>query len=100
MPRALVDWLTQAALDEHSAHELVAGCAERINAAGIPLALFFFNVGVEAGQLLFIAGVFVVWVVVKRINIRWPDWAWTVPAYGIGAVAAYWTIERVVGFWA
>lgn len=66
----------------------------------IPLALFFFNVGVEAGQLLFIVGVFVAWVVIKRINIRWPDWAWAVPAYGIGAVAAYWTIERVARFWA
>jgi hydrogenase/urease accessory protein HupE len=65
----------------------------------IPLALFFFNVGVEAGQLLFIAGVFVVWTIIKRLNIKWPDWAWTVPAYGIGAVAAYWTIERVAGFW-
>jgi len=66
----------------------------------IPLALFFFNVGVEAGQLLFIAGVFVVWTIIKRLNIAWPDWAWRVPAYGIGAVAAYWTIERVANFWA
>jgi hypothetical protein len=26
-------------------------------------------------------------------------WAWRVPAYAIGAIAAYWTVERVVGFW-
>ncbi len=27
-----------------------------------------------------------------------PAWAWqTVSAYGIGAVAAFWTLERVVG---
>ncbi len=28
-----------------------------------------------------------------------PAWAWRIPAYGIGAVAAFWTIERVAGFW-
>ncbi len=65
----------------------------------IPLALLFFNVGVELGQLLFIAGVMVLGVLVKRIAVPVPTWAPQLPAYGIGAVAAFWTIERVAGFW-
>ena len=63
---------------------------------GIPLALLFFNLGVEAGQLLFIAAVFLVWSVLRRID--WPEWAWRVPVYGIGTMAAFWTIERISGF--
>ena len=62
----------------------------------IPLALLFFNVGVEAGQLLFIAGVLVAWSVLRRFE--WPEWAWRIPVYGIGTMAAFWTIERIAGF--
>jgi len=62
----------------------------------IPLALLFFNLGVEAGQLLFIAAVFVAWAVLRRLRL--PDWAWRVPVYGIGAMAAFWTIDRIAGF--
>ena len=62
----------------------------------IPLALLFFNVGVEAGQLLFIAAVFAVSMVLKRITL--PGWAWRVPVYAIGSLAAFWTIQRIAGF--
>ncbi len=62
----------------------------------IPLALLFFNLGVEAGQLLFIAAVGLAWSVLGMFN--WPRWAWRVPVYGIGAMAAFWTIERIAGF--
>lgn len=62
----------------------------------IPLALLFFNIGVELGQLLFIAAVFLAWWILKKV--RWPAWAWRVPVYGIGSMAAYWTIDRVAGF--
>jgi len=62
----------------------------------IPMALLFFNLGVEAGQLIFIAVVLLAWVVMKQI--RWPDWAWRVPVYAIGSLAAFWTIERIAGF--
>jgi hydrogenase/urease accessory protein HupE len=65
----------------------------------IPVALFFFNVGVELGQLLFVAAVVALGSAARRFPLPWPAWAWRVPAYGIGALAAYWTIERVVGFW-
>lgn len=62
----------------------------------IPLALLFFNVGVEAGQLFFIAGVLVAWSALRKFE--WPEWAWRIPVYGIGMMAAFWTIERITGF--
>jgi hypothetical protein len=64
----------------------------------IPLALLFFNVGVEVGQLLFIAVVFTIGAALRRVSLPWPVWAWRLPAYAIGALAAFWTIERVAGF--
>ncbi len=65
----------------------------------IPLALLFFNVGVELGQLLFIAAVLILGALARRFIVAMPTWAPQLPAYGIGAVAAFWTIERVAGFW-
>jgi hydrogenase/urease accessory protein HupE len=62
----------------------------------IPLALLFFNLGVEAGQLLFIGAVFLVWAALRKVD--WPEWAWRIPVYGIGTMAAFWTIERISGF--
>ena len=62
-----------------------------------PLALLFFNVGVEIGQLLFIAAVLAVIAGVRRLRLPQPAWAAQLPVYAIGTVAAYWTIERVVG---
>jgi len=34
-----------------------------------------------------------------RVRKDWPTWAPQVPAYGIGALAAFWLVERVVGIW-
>jgi len=68
-------------------------------AKAVPLALLFFNVGVEAGQLLFIAAVSLLVVVARRLALPQPTWAWRVPAYGIGTLAAIWSIERVAAFW-
>ena len=65
----------------------------------IPLALLFFNVGVEVGQLAFIAAVLALAALGRRARVPHPRWAPLVPAYGIGGLAAYWTIERVAGFW-
>ena len=64
----------------------------------IPLSLLFFNVGVEIGQLLFIACVLAVGLIVKRFVVSMPTLAPKLLAYVIGAVAAFWTIERVAGF--
>ena len=65
----------------------------------IPLALLCFNVGVEVGQLLFIASVFAVVAVARQITRRvalpQPVWAWRVVPYAIGSVAAFWLIQRV-----
>jgi hydrogenase/urease accessory protein HupE len=67
--------------------------------SAIPLALFSFNVGVEIGQLLFVSGVVVLYSIAKRIQPLPPAWAWRVPTYTIGGVAAFWTIDRIAGFW-
>jgi hydrogenase/urease accessory protein HupE len=69
----------------------------------IPIALLFFNVGVEIGQLLFIAAVFAVITLARQIAWRInvvprPKWAWAVPPYAIGSVAAFWVIQRIVAF--
>ena len=61
----------------------------------IPVALLFFNVGVEAGQLLFVIAVLAVIAGWRRLEAPWPQWAWRVPVYAIGSLAGYWTIERV-----
>ncbi len=62
----------------------------------IPLALLFFNVGVEIGQLAFVAAVMLVWSLLKRLKL--PEWAWRVPTYAIGSLAAFWTIDRIASF--
>ena len=64
----------------------------------IPLALLMFNVGVELGQLLFIAAILVLVMVLRHVRAEWPAWARQVPAYGIGSIAAFWLIERISGF--
>jgi hydrogenase/urease accessory protein HupE len=66
----------------------------------IPLALFAFNVGVEAGQLIFIAMVLAALRCAKLI--RFPALverhARSVASYAIGSMAAYWFIDRLAGF--
>ena len=65
----------------------------------IPLALLFFNVGVEVGQLLFVAGVLVVTWMIHKAKVKWPAWAEQMPAYAIGSLAAFWFIQRTISFW-
>ena len=66
----------------------------------IPLALFAFNVGVEIGQLAFIAIVLAALTLARRIRIPGRLWqqARPVATYAIGAVGAFWFVERVAGF--
>ena len=64
----------------------------------VPLALLMFNVGVELGQLLFIAVVLLVLAALRKVRIKWPSWTQQLPAYGIGSIAAFWFIERLAGF--
>ena len=74
-----------------------AGALHEIGLPGhaIPLALFLFNVGVEAGQLLFVAAVLGLITPFLRPLEATPSWATWFPAYAIGAVAMFWTMERV-----
>lgn len=65
----------------------------------IPLALFTFNLGVEVGQLIFIAAILGLLAAARRfkpapIIERRALFATT---YGIGALAAFWFIERLAG---
>ena len=64
----------------------------------VPLALFTFNVGVETGQLLFIAAVLSLVGLLKRLPLSAPQGAWRLLLYSIGGVAAFWTIDRVLSF--
>jgi HupE / UreJ protein len=68
----------------------------------VPVALFSFNVGVELGQLAFIAAVLGAMQLARQFRI--PDVVESrlraVTAYGVGTVAAFWFIERLAGFWA
>jgi len=60
----------------------------------VPLALFAFNVGIELGQLAFIALVLLVRAALRGHGARGPLWLRGLPAYGIGSLAAFWCIER------
>jgi hydrogenase/urease accessory protein HupE len=60
----------------------------------IPLALFSFNVGVELGQLMFIAAILLAVQLIQRIVVV-PRQAITASAYVIGTVAAFWSIDRL-----
>jgi hypothetical protein len=68
---------------------------------GVAPALLFFNVGVEAGQLTFIAAVLsLAWVWRKlgpTLSPRGAELVWRVPVYVIGAVSAFWFVARTIG---
>jgi hydrogenase/urease accessory protein HupE len=70
--------------------------------SSIPIALLFFNVGVEIGQVLFVAAVLAAMAVgrraVQRLPLPQPTWAWRLAPYAIGALASFWVIERVAAF--
>ena len=76
--------------------------------SAIPLALLCFNLGVEVGQLFFVLGVVLALKSIGRLVARQPAGGRTIAgmraeltaAYVIGAVAAFWVIERTVAFWA
>ncbi|WP_298447092.1 HupE/UreJ family protein [uncultured Marinobacter sp.] len=60
----------------------------------IPLALLCFNVGVEIGQLMFVAVILAVTALLRRF-LQIPPKAILASAYCIGTVAAFWTLERI-----
>ena len=64
----------------------------------IPLALAFFNIGVELGQIAFVLLVLAIIHLLKRSK-EWSPTMKKVPAYAIGGLAAFWVIDRFLGFW-
>lgn len=64
--------------------------------AQIPWALLCFNVGVEIGQLFFVALILLLERSFRVLEIHWPRWVQALPAYTIGSLGAYWTIQRTV----
>lgn len=64
----------------------------------VPLALLSFNLGVEAGQLLFVAGALALMAAVRQAPSLRPGLVRLVLAYGIGAMAMAWLAERLASF--
>jgi hypothetical protein len=70
----------------------------------VPLALLAFNLGVEAGQILFIAAVLALGAAVARLYpAARGAFAPGAPglratAYGVGTLAAFWVVERMAVF--
>ena len=60
----------------------------------IPLALFAFNVGIELGQLAFVAVILAAGALLRGPLSHTPDWLRPAPAYAIGSLAVYWILER------
>lgn len=71
----------------------------------IPLALLAFNLGIEAGQLMFVACLLAITFVLNKTGVtkavsgtHLGAAGMPLAGYFIGSVAAFWTIERVVAF--
>lgn len=62
--------------------------------AEIPLALLLFNAGVEIGQLAFVLLILGLLRSFRVLEVVWPRWAELLPGYAVGALGAYWTIQR------
>ena len=60
------------------------------------MALLLFNVGVELGQLAFVALALLLARSFRMLEIRWPRWVEALPAYSVGALGALWTIQRTL----
>jgi hydrogenase/urease accessory protein HupE len=65
----------------------------------IPIALLTFNVGVELGQLIFVAAVLLLRLLWQRVPLTPRAWMPYLAPYAIGAVAMFWVVERVGAFW-
>ncbi|GAA4893658.1 HupE/UreJ family protein [Ferrimonas pelagia] len=68
----------------------------------LPAALLSFNIGVELGQLLFVAVVLLLTRVAVRSGLTSRAWRYapqTVITYGIGILAGFWTVMRIADFW-
>lgn len=76
------------------------GFASALTSAGLPrvelpLALVSFNVGVELGQVGFVCIVLALEASFRVLEVRWPRWVQALPAYTVGSLGAFWTIQRL-----
>jgi hypothetical protein len=60
----------------------------------VPLALLFFNIGIEIGQIAFIFVILALWYLVRRTLAPWQERLMPVPVYILGGLSAMWCIER------
>lgn len=77
------------------------GFASGLRTLGLPpeeivLALLLFNVGVELGQIGFVALYLAMERSLQTLEFEPPRWADAVPAYVVGTLGAYWTIAQTV----
>jgi len=76
------------------------GFASALTSAGLPkaelpVALLSFNVGVEIGQLSFVALILALERAFRILEVRWPRWAEALPGYTVGSLGAFWTVQRL-----
>ena len=75
------------------------GFASALNSAGLPraelpLALLSFNLGLEIGQVAFVLLIVLLQHFLQQLEIRWPRWVEALPAYMVGSLGAFWTMQR------
>lgn len=83
------------------------GFANILSEFGLPkndelIALLSFNIGIEIGQLAFIATIFIIVWILKRLFGRAStsnknNWIVPLATYSVGCIAMFWTVERVLG---
>jgi len=66
--------------------------------AEIPQALLLFNLGVEIGQLAFVAIILGLERAFYRMEIAWPRPVAALPAFVVGVAGAFWTWQRLTVF--
>lgn len=91
------------------------GFASALSELGLPqgmqlFGLGFFNLGVELGQLLFVAAVLLAWWLITRVKLLKPHVQSVAALEGFrptalvlsaaGLLASYWFFERLIGVWA
>lgn len=64
----------------------------------VPIALLFFNLGVEVGQLVFVIAVLAIWAALQRVYFvrHHLNTASAVVVVAVGSISGYWVVER---FW-
>lgn len=80
------------------------GFAAALTEIGLPhsaviAALLMFNLGVEVGQLVFVAALAGAWWACAKYLRSLSNWGVRVAAYGVGSLAAFWVLERTYAFW-